>query len=118
MNATQNQSLLARREEELTNEVVQSFDGTASPRVGELLQGLVRHLHAYAREVRLTEPEWRYAIDFLTRTGHITDERRQEFILLSDVLGLSMLTIAINAPRSEEHTSELQSLRHLVCRLL
>lgn len=104
MSATQNRSVLAQREQQLTREVLQSFDGTSSPRMRELLQGLVAHLHAYAREVRLTEQEWRYAIDFLTRTGHITDERRQEFILLSDVLGLSMLTIAINAPSDRDAT--------------
>jgi hypothetical protein len=57
---------------------------------------LVRHLHAYIREVRLTEPEWLAAIEFLTRCGRITDDRRQEFILLSDVLGISMQTITIN----------------------
>jgi hydroxyquinol 1,2-dioxygenase len=104
MSATQKRSLVARREEDLTAAVLQSFDGTASPRVRELLQGLVRHLHALAREVRITEPEWRSAVDFLTRTGHITDERRQEFILLSDVLGLSMLTIAINASADADAT--------------
>jgi hydroxyquinol 1,2-dioxygenase len=64
------------------------------------MQSLVRHLHAFARDVRLTQAEWEAAIAFLTRTGHITDDRRQEFILLSDVLGLSMLTVGINAPAS------------------
>ena len=64
------------------------------------MQSLVRHLHAFAREVRLTEAEWQQGIEFLTRAGHITDDRRQEFILLSDVLGLSMMTVAINAPAS------------------
>jgi hydroxyquinol 1,2-dioxygenase len=98
MSATDTATMLAQREGQLTAEVLESFAGTPSPRLRELLQGLVGHLHAYAREVRLTEAEWRFAIDFLTRTGHITDDRRQEFILLSDVLGLSMLTIAINAP--------------------
>jgi hydroxyquinol 1,2-dioxygenase len=97
MSATETPAV-ARREEQLTAEVLGSFDATPSPRLRELLHGLVHHLHAYAREVRLTEDEWRFAIEFLTRVGHITDERRQEFILLSDVLGLSMLTIAINAP--------------------
>jgi hydroxyquinol 1,2-dioxygenase len=92
------QTDLRRREAVLTDEVVRSFDHAGSPRTRELLQGLVRHLHAYARDVRLTESEWEHAIDFLTRTGHLTDDRRQEFILLSDVLGLSMLTIGINAP--------------------
>jgi hydroxyquinol 1,2-dioxygenase len=61
-----------------------------------VMQALTRHLHAFVREVRLTEAEWNAAIRFLTDTGHITDDRRQEFILLSDVLGLSMQTIAIN----------------------
>jgi hydroxyquinol 1,2-dioxygenase len=64
------------------------------------MTGLVRHLHAFARDVRLTQAEWEAGIDFLTRSGHITTDRRQEFILLSDVLGLSMLTIGINAPAS------------------
>ena len=57
---------------------------------------LVKHLHAFAVDVQLTEEEWAYGIDFLTRTGHITDDKRQEFILLSDVLGLSMQVIGIN----------------------
>lgn len=95
---------LERREQALTEQVVASFSDTKSERTRELLEALVRHLHAYAREVRLTEAEWETAIDFLTRTGHITDDRRQEFILLSDVLGLSMLTVAINAPRDPEAT--------------
>jgi hydroxyquinol 1,2-dioxygenase len=104
MTAPETQSALQSREDQLTAEVLGSFEHTSSPRVRELLQGLVRHLHAYAREVRLTEEEWRQAIDFLTRTGHITDDRRQEFILLSDVLGLSMLTIVINSPADPQAT--------------
>lgn len=84
------------REQAVTNEVVASFDATPDVRLRELLQSLVRHLHTFAREVRLSEHEWAAAIEFLTRAGHITDEYRQEFILLSDVLGLSMLTVAIN----------------------
>src|SRR3979490_1319627 len=91
---------LAQRIQALTDEVVASFDGARSPRAREVLQSLVRHLHGFARGVRLPEPEWQQAIAFLTRCGQITDERRQEFILLSDVLGLSMLTVAINAPAS------------------
>jgi hydroxyquinol 1,2-dioxygenase len=89
---------LSRRERALTQQVIDSFADTPDPRLAELIGSLVRHLHAFASEVRLTEPEWEYAIDFLTRTGHISDDRRQEFILLSDVLGLSMLTIGISAP--------------------
>lgn len=99
MSTTEKPPELEQRMELLTEQVIRSFDRASSPRTRELLQTLVRYLHAYAREVHLTEEEWRTAIDFLTRTGHITDDKRQEFILLSDVLGLSMLTIAVNAPR-------------------
>jgi maleylacetate reductase len=88
------------REAAVTAEVLASFGGADAPRYLEIMQSLVRHLHAFARDVRLTEPEWEQGIDFMTRAGHITDDRRQEFILLSDVLGLSMLTVAINAPAS------------------
>lgn len=84
------------RESDLIDLVLRSFEGCDDPRLLELVQALTRHLHAFAREVRLTEREWGAAIDFLTATGHITDDRRQEFILLSDVFGLSMQTIAIN----------------------
>ena len=80
----------------LTQAVLASFDGAESERFKTVAQSLVRHLHAFVAETRLSEQEWATAIDFLTRTGHITDERRQEFILLSDVLGVSMLVIAIN----------------------
>ena len=90
----------AAREEAVTAEVLASFGGADAARYREIMESLVRHLHAFAREVRLTETEWQQGIDFLTRAGHITDDRRQEFILLSDVLGLSMLTVAINAPAS------------------
>jgi hydroxyquinol 1,2-dioxygenase len=75
---------------------VQSFDGAPNPRLRQLMQALTRHLHAFLREVRLTEAEWQQGIEFLTETGHITTETRQEFILLSDVLGASMQTVAIN----------------------
>ena len=88
---------LARPMDALTDEVVASFDGARSPRVRQLMQSLVRHLHGFAREVRLTEQEVHQAIAFLTRCGHVPDG--QEFILLSDLLGLSMLTVAINAPQ-------------------
>src|SRR6185437_16930573 len=57
---------------------------------------LVRHLHGFVREVRLTEEEWHAAVRFLTECGHITTDKRQEFILLSDVLGLSMQVIGVN----------------------
>jgi hydroxyquinol 1,2-dioxygenase len=94
----------AERETRLTETVLASFDEAPDPRVRELVVALTRHLHAFAREVRLTESEWAAAIDFLTAAGHITDDRRQEFILLSDVLGLSMQTITINHPVHEQIT--------------
>jgi hydroxyquinol 1,2-dioxygenase len=84
------------REAQLVQVVLDSFAGTESPRLKELVQGVVTHLHAFLRDVRLTEEEWKQGIDFLTAVGHITDDRRQEFILLSDTLGASMQTIAIN----------------------
>ena len=85
-----------QRETELVEQVVRSFEACEDPRLRQVVQSLTRHLHAFAREVRLTDREWNTAIEFLTAAGHITDDRRQEFILLSDVLGLSMQTIAIN----------------------
>jgi hydroxyquinol 1,2-dioxygenase len=83
-------------DEDLTQAVVASFDGAPDARTRDVLQSLVRHLHAFASEVELTEEEWAKGVDFLTRTGQISNDKRQEFILLSDVLGLSMLTIGIN----------------------
>lgn len=71
----------------------------ADPRLAEVLASLVKHLHGFIRDVNLTEPEWEIAIDFLTRTGQICSDKRQEFILLSDVLGVSMLVDAINHRR-------------------
>jgi hydroxyquinol 1,2-dioxygenase len=70
-----------------------------SPRLREVMGSLVRHLHAFAKEIELTQAEWDVAIDFLTRTGQICSGERQEFILLSDVLGFSMLVDAINNRR-------------------
>lgn len=87
-----------QREQHVTDQVLASFAEAPSPRFRELMQGLVRHAHALVRDVRLSEEEWGQAVDFLTRCGHISDDKRQELILLSDVLGLSMLTIAVNQP--------------------
>jgi hydroxyquinol 1,2-dioxygenase len=84
------------REEELVRRVLASFEGASSPRTRQLMRALTRHLHAFIREVRLTEREWAAAIAFLTEAGHLTTDTRQEFILLSDVLGASMQTITVN----------------------
>lgn len=80
----------------ITQAVIARFAETPDARLKEIMTSLVQHLHAFAREVKLTEEEWFRGIDFLTRVGHITDDQRQEFILLSDTLGLSMLTVAMN----------------------
>lgn len=83
-------------EENLTEAVVERFANTPDPRLKQLVTGLVRHLHAYVRDVEPTFDEWMAAINFLTRTGQTCTDRRQEFILLSDTLGISMLVDAIN----------------------
>lgn len=80
----------------ITQAVIERFSKTPDPRLKEVITSLVQHLHAFAREVKLTEGEWFKGIDFLTRTGQMCSATRQEFILLSDTLGLSMLTMAIN----------------------
>ncbi|MBD1545412.1 dioxygenase [Roseibium aggregatum] len=69
------------------------------PRVSEVMACLVKHLHAFAKEIDLTQEEWEVGIDFLTRAGKLCSDERQEFILLSDVLGFSMLVDAINNRR-------------------
>lgn len=81
--------------EDVTAAAVASFEGCRDARLREVMQALVRHLHAFAAEVGLTEEEWRAGLRILAETGRITDERRQEFILWSDTLGLSMLVDAI-----------------------
>jgi hydroxyquinol 1,2-dioxygenase len=83
-------------EAELTAAVVNSFEQTPDPRAKFLLQELMKSLHDYVRRTDLTFEEWNYAIDFLTRTGQKCSDIRQEFILLSDVLGVSMLVDAVN----------------------
>ncbi|MBP7567335.1 MAG: intradiol ring-cleavage dioxygenase [Burkholderiaceae bacterium] len=80
----------------ITQAVLGRLAQTPDPRLKEIMTSLVQHLHAFAREVRLTEDEWFKGIEFLTACGHKTDDKRQEFILLSDTLGLSMLTVAMN----------------------
>ncbi|WP_252441351.1 dioxygenase family protein [Pseudonocardia humida] len=83
-------------EENITELATQRWATAHDPRTRELLTALVRHIHDFAREVRLTEPEWMAAIQWLTATGQISDEKREEFILASDVLGLSMLVVQMN----------------------
>jgi catechol 1,2-dioxygenase len=93
-------------EDEITQEVVSRLEATPDPRLREVMQALVRHLHAFAKDVRLTDGEWMKGIQFLTATGHITDNVRQEFILLSDTLGLSSLVDTINHSDVESLATE------------
>mgnify|MGYP001409813482 CR=1 FL=1 len=91
-------------EDALTAAVVARMQNAPDARVREVMSALVRHLHGFAREVRLTESEWEAAIGFLTETGQACDATRQEFILLSDTLGLSMQVDAINNQRDAGET--------------
>ncbi|MFD1984289.1 intradiol ring-cleavage dioxygenase [Mesorhizobium newzealandense] len=86
-------------EENSTEAVNARMGESADPRLVEVMTCLVKHLHAFAKEIHLTQEEWDFGIDFLTRTGQICSAERQEFILLSDVLGFSMLVDAINNRR-------------------
>src|SRR5271163_3510989 len=96
-------------ETELTEVVLKRYADTPDPRLRGILQSLIKHLHAFAREVRLTEQEWMAGIQFLTRTGQISDDKRQEMILLSDNLGLSSLVnhISANVPEGATETTVL-----------
>jgi len=83
-------------EERSAEVVAASFANTPDPRLKQVMTSLVHRLHAFVKDVELTEEEWGFAIDFLTRTGQMSNDVRQEFILLSDVLGISMLVETIN----------------------
>ncbi|MDB5954211.1 intradiol ring-cleavage dioxygenase [Ramlibacter sp.] len=88
-------------QDNITQAVIARMADTPDARLKEIMTSLVQHLHAFAREVKLTEAEWFQGIEFLTRVGHTTDDQRQEFILLSDTLGLSMLTVAMNQDKPQ-----------------
>lgn len=83
-------------ESTITTAVLDSLSGTSDPRLKQVSEALVRHLHAFVQEVRPTTDEWEQGIGFLTRVGHMCTDVRQEFILLSDTLGVSMLVDAID----------------------
>jgi hydroxyquinol 1,2-dioxygenase len=92
------------READVLTRVLVSFEDCKDDRLKTVMRSLVTHLHSFLRDVRLTEEEWYAAIAFLTAAGHITDDRRQEFVLLSDVLGASMQMITINNEAYENAT--------------
>src|SRR5215218_5955011 len=84
--------------DDITAAVLDSFAACEDERLRTVMRALAGHLHAFVREVQLTEDEWRRAIAVLTDTGRITDDRRQEWILWSDALGVSMLVDALAHP--------------------
>ena len=89
-------------ENTITDAALEQMSSTPDPRFKEIISSLVRHLHAFAREVDLTPEEWLEGIRFLTAVGQKCTEHRQEFILLSDTLGLSSLVNALHDRRGTE----------------
>jgi len=85
-----------KTEDDITAEVLQRFAETPNPRLRQIMLGLVKHLHAFVKEVELTETEWFQAIEILTEAGRMCSDKRQEFILFSDTLGVSMVVDLIN----------------------
>ena len=94
-------------EQTITEAVLERVTQASDPRVRQVSAALVRHLHAFIREIEPSEEEWEWGIRFLTETGHMCSDTRQEFILLSDTLGVSMLVDAINhrLPRGATETT-------------
>jgi hypothetical protein len=99
---------------ELTENVLAQFAGTPDERLRQITASLIRHLHDFVRENQITLDEWRAGIDFLTKTGQKSDDKRQEFILLSDVLGVSVLVDAMNhgAERFLRHPGAGEAAEH------
>jgi hydroxyquinol 1,2-dioxygenase len=80
-----------KTEDDITAEVLARFSATPNPRLRHIMLGLISHLHAFVKEVQLTEAEWFQAIEILTEAGKMCSDKRQEFILFSDTLGVSMV---------------------------
>lgn len=88
--------MIIERQEQVTDAVLSAMAETADPRLKEIMEALVRHLHAFAREVRLTEPEWEKAIEFAVGLGQLTNDTHNEAVLASDAVGLSTLVCLLN----------------------
>jgi hydroxyquinol 1,2-dioxygenase len=99
-------AMLNLNEQNITQAVIARLAEMPDNRLKEIFVNLIQHLHAFARETKLTENEWKQGIDFLTETGHKCSDIRQEFILLSDTLGLSQLVVAQNHQRSSNATEQ------------
>ncbi len=96
-------------EKNLTAEVLKRVGKAPDKRTRQIIQSLVKHLHAFVREVRPTQEEWFQGIQFLTKTGHMCDDKRQEFILMSDTLGVSMLVDFINYGKAKGKLAATES---------
>jgi hydroxyquinol 1,2-dioxygenase len=90
----------------VTAAVIDRMKSSRSDRFKQVMASLIQHLHAFARDVQLSEHEWAFAIDFLTKTGQSCTRSRQEFILLSDTLGLSTLVTQMNHPSQGKETEQ------------
>src|SRR5439155_22412387 len=86
-------------EDNLTDVAMERWKDIPDPRLRQIMQSLIKHLHGFVRDIEPTQAEWAAAIDWLTHTGRLCSQKRQEFILTSDVLGVSMLVDAINHRR-------------------
>jgi protocatechuate 3,4-dioxygenase beta subunit len=93
-------------EHALTGEVIRRLAATPDERLRTVMQALVRHLHAFVTEVRLTDAEWAAGIRFLTEVGQLSGQSRQEFVLLSDTLGVSTLVDLVNHGGEDEQLTE------------
>src|SRR5215469_2531312 len=93
-----------KTEDDITAEVLERFAQTPEPRLRQIMLSLIGHLHAFVKEVNLTEAEWFKAIEILTEAGHLSDDKRQEFILFSDTLGASMVVDLLSHRKPDEAT--------------
>jgi catechol 1,2-dioxygenase len=91
-------------EDDITAAVLARFAATPDPRLREIMAGLIKHLHAFVKEVELTETEWFQAVEILTEAGKMCSDKRQEFILFSDTLGVSMVVDLIGHRKPEGAT--------------
>src|SRR5689334_22722856 len=91
-------------ESNITGIVLDRWSAVPEPRLRRIMHSMIRHLHAFVRDIEPTEQEWMAAIEWLTRTGKLSNDKRQEFILASDVIGVSMLVDCINHRLSSEAT--------------
>src|SRR5438045_9352353 len=93
-----------KSEDDITAEVLARFSGTQDPRLRQIMLSLINHLHAFVKEVQLTEAEWFQAIEILTEAGKMCSDKRQEFILFSDTLGVSMVVGLLDHRRPDAAT--------------